>query len=148
VSSGPYLSVRFHSDYGITDRGFHITFAEVPGVPGCGGVLTTPTGVFSSPQHPEPYAHGLECDWLIRLPSPDDRIALTFLTFQLEGGVDCSYDSVEIHDGNLPNSPLVGRYCGRTLPPTYLSRGNTLLVSFKSDESVAFGGFAVKYETG
>jgi cubilin len=151
VSSGPYLSIRFHSDDSQSDIGFHITFVEVPGVPGCGGVLTSPSGVFSSPQHPEPYAHGLECDWLIRLPSQNDRVSLTFLSFELEGGGggNCNYDSVEIRDGNLPTSGLVGRYCGgRTLPPQYTSRGNTLLVTFKSDESVAFGGFSAKYEAG
>ncbi|OXA47104.1 Cubilin [Folsomia candida] len=146
VSSGAFLSIRFHSDGSSTDAGFHITFAEVPGIPGCGGVLTQPNGVFSSPEHPEPYAHGLECDWLIRLPSPGDRITLHFNTFQLEGSSNCRYDYVEVHDGPTPNSAMVGRFCGSSIPPDFQSSGSTLFVKFKSDESVAYGGFSAKYE--
>jgi cubilin len=96
VSSGPYLSLRFHSDGSSTDMGFHVTFAEVPGIPGCGGVFTESQGVISSPQHPEPYAHGMDCEYLIRLPASDERIVLTFLQFELESGPNCRYDHVEV----------------------------------------------------
>ncbi len=97
ISSGPYLTVRFHSDDSSSDQGFLITYTEVPGVPGCGGLLTAASAIFSSPQHPQPYAHGLECDWLIRLPSSDDKISLSFISFHLEGGYrGCIFDYVEV----------------------------------------------------
>lgn len=32
ISSGPYLTIRFHTDDSSSDTGFHITFAEVPGI--------------------------------------------------------------------------------------------------------------------
>lgn len=31
ISSGPHLSIRFHSDNSGNDVGFHITFTEIPG---------------------------------------------------------------------------------------------------------------------
>lgn len=97
TSSGPYASVRFHSDDSSADQGFLITYTEVPGVPGCGGLLTAATAIFSSPHHPQPYIHGLECDWLIRLTSPDDKISISFITFELEDSPQgCVYDYVEV----------------------------------------------------
>ncbi|ODM98815.1 Cubilin [Orchesella cincta] len=148
ISSGPYLTIRFHSDDSSSDRGFLITYNEIPGIPGCGGLLTSATGVFSSPHHPQPYAHGLECDWLIRLPSRDDRISLKFLTFELEQSFyrGCFFDYVQVHDGPSQDSPLVGRFCGRNIPPDFKSRSNQLFIKFRSDESIALGGFSAKYE--
>ncbi|CAL8142101.1 unnamed protein product [Orchesella dallaii] len=148
TSSGPYLTIRFHTDDSSSDQGFLMTYNEIPGIPGCGGLLTSAVGVFSSPHHPQPYAHDLECDWLIRLPSRDDRINLKFLTFELERGFirRCHFDFVEVHDGPSQDSPLVGRFCGRNVPPDFTSRTNQLFIKFKSDESVALGGFSAKYE--
>ncbi|OWK58649.1 CUB and sushi domain-containing protein 1 [Lonchura striata] len=43
----------------------------------CGGTLTGPAGVILSPQYPEPYPPGKECDWKLTV-SPDYVIALVF----------------------------------------------------------------------
>jgi hypothetical protein len=59
-----------------------------------------------------------------------------------------SYDFVSVRDGRTTDSPLVGRYCGHTLPPNYLSQGNELLIRFKSDHSVSHEGFSISYRTG
>ena len=58
------------------------------GIPGCGGLLTSNTGQFSSPQHPETYANNLDCEWLIRVPQ-GDRIELDFLSFDVERPRTC-----------------------------------------------------------
>jgi hypothetical protein len=42
----------------------------------------------------------------------------------------------------------VFRYCGDTIPPRYMSRGNQLYLRFKSDSSVSHSGFRASYETG
>lgn len=116
-------------------------------MPGCGGVFSESKGVFSSPQHPEPYPHGLDCEYLIRIPGPDERITVTFTEFELESGRNCRFDFVEIRDGSRPDSPLIGRFCERNRPPVIRSASNVLLVRFRSDSSVTFGGFRAKYES-
>lgn len=43
----------------------------------CGGNLTGPSGLILSPDYPEPYPHGRECDWTVTV-TPDYVIALSF----------------------------------------------------------------------
>lgn len=43
----------------------------------CGGNLTGPAGVILSPNYPQPYPPGKECDWRIKV-TPDFVIALIF----------------------------------------------------------------------
>ena len=58
------------------------------GVPGCGGLLTSPGTEFRSPLHPETYQHDLDCEWLIRVPQ-GDKVKLTFLSFNVENHAHC-----------------------------------------------------------
>ena len=43
----------------------------------CGGNVSGPSGVILSPNYPQPYPPGKECDWRIRV-NPDFVIALIF----------------------------------------------------------------------
>ena len=43
----------------------------------CGGNVTGPAGVILSPNYPQPYPPGKECDWRIRV-NPDFVVALIF----------------------------------------------------------------------
>lgn len=43
----------------------------------CGGNLTGPSGLILSPDYPEPYPHGRECDWTVTV-TQDYVIALSF----------------------------------------------------------------------
>ena len=56
-------------------------------------MLTGDRGAFSSPDHPNQYEHGLDCDWLIRVP-PNERVKLTFTNMDLERHVNCAFDYV------------------------------------------------------
>ena len=89
TSSSYIASLLFHTDDSESDSGFLLTWAEAPGVPGCGGMLTEPTGgEFSSPSHPETYSDHLNCEWLIRMPV-NDRVKITFLSFEVEDHSHC-----------------------------------------------------------
>jgi len=70
-------------------------FYTTIGIPGCGGILTSPVGAFSSPNHPEEYSHLLDCEWVIRFPV-NDKISLEFTTFEIEHGNACRFDYVEV----------------------------------------------------
>ena len=100
TTSGPFALIYFHSDQLSTDNGFHITYAAVQGIPGCGGLLTSPTGALSSPNHPDTYDNNLNCEWVIRA-TPDERIRLTFTALALESTRNCIFDFVEVISINL-----------------------------------------------
>lgn len=65
------------------------------GFPGCGGVLTAPSGDILSPNHPDRYREDMDCEWHIQLPV-GERIRLTFLTFSLEDSPGCYFDFVAV----------------------------------------------------
>lgn len=50
----------------------------------CGGNLTGPAGVILSPNYPQPYPPGKECDWTITV-NPDFVIALIFKRYRPPG---------------------------------------------------------------
>ena len=58
------------------------------------------------------------------------------------------YDYVEVHEGNDEDAPLVGRFCGTTLPAEHVSSGNEVFVRFKTDHSVSGTGFRIRYDLG
>ena len=62
TSSGRLASVVFHSDNSASDQGFLITWSQVPGIPGCGGLFTEPSAELGSPRHPDTYHNNLNCE--------------------------------------------------------------------------------------
>ncbi|EPY81832.1 CUB and Sushi multiple domains 2-like protein [Camelus ferus] len=108
--------------------------------PPCGGDLTGPSGVILSPNYPEPYPPGKECDWKVTV-SPDYVIALVFNIFNLEPG----YDFLHIYDGRDSLSPLIGSFYGSQLPGRIESSSNSLFLAFRSDASVSNAGFVIDY---
>lgn len=73
---------------------------------------------------------------------------LLLILFQVEKHDSCVYDYVEILDGHYPDSPVIGKFCGYSLPPDIHSTGNKLLVKFVSDGSVQKPGFSAAYMKG
>ncbi|XP_023687916.2 CUB and sushi domain-containing protein 2 isoform X1 [Paramormyrops kingsleyae] len=106
----------------------------------CGGNLTGPGGMILSPEYPEPYPHGRECDWTVTVTS-DYVIALTFTQFSLEP----SYDFLHIYDGPDSLSPLLGSFYGTDVPDRIESSSNTLFLAFRSDASLSSNGFVLQY---
>ncbi len=54
----------------------------------------------------------------------------------------------QIREGERPDGPLVGRYCGHTMPPDYMSLGSAIFVKFHADHSISYTGFRAQYSTG
>uniref|UniRef100_A0AAY4DRL0 CUB and Sushi multiple domains 2 n=1 Tax=Denticeps clupeoides TaxID=299321 RepID=A0AAY4DRL0_9TELE len=106
----------------------------------CGGNLTGPSGLILSPEYPEPYPHGRECDWLVSV-TPDYIISLNFNQFSLEP----SYDFLHIYDGPDSLSPLLGSFYGSDVPERIESSNNTLFLAFRSDASLSSNGFVLQY---
>ncbi|CAJ1083788.1 CUB and sushi domain-containing protein 2 [Xyrichtys novacula] len=106
----------------------------------CGGNLTGPSGLILSPDYPEPYPHGRECDWRVTV-TQDYVIALSFNQFSLEP----SYDFLHIYDGPDSLSPLLGSFYGTDVPDRIESSSNTLFLAFRSDASLSSNGFVLQY---
>lgn len=70
-----------------------------------------------------------------------------FSSFEIEAHPSCGYDYVDVRDGNTLQSSLLGRFCGNVVPGRLRSTGNSMLVNFVTDASVAFGGFIASYWT-
>ncbi|XP_071985256.1 CUB domain-containing protein 2 isoform X2 [Engystomops pustulosus] len=142
TSSWHVLSVIFHSDKHVGSSGFSATYRKDI----CGGVLTSLSGVITSPDYPDNYPNNAECHWLIRA-APHSTIRLLFTDFQLESQ-ECNFDYVAVSDGSGQEEEQVRHYCGTTKPPDTTSSSNQLLVVFKSDFNIGGRGFKAYFSSG
>lgn len=62
---------------------------------GCGGNLTSPTGLFTSPNYPMPYYHSSECYWQLKA-SHGSPFQLEFQDFHVEPHPNCSLDYLAV----------------------------------------------------
>uniref|UniRef100_A0A8C5NP00 CUB domain-containing protein n=1 Tax=Junco hyemalis TaxID=40217 RepID=A0A8C5NP00_JUNHY len=108
----------------------------------CGGLLSSSSGTLQSPFYPRNYPNNADCVWEIQVES-NFRVTLTFTDIQMEGG-RCLSDYVEIYDGPLHSSPLLGKICSGYYP-TYTSSSNLLSVRFHSNSRYTYRGFQANY---
>ncbi|GAB1292788.1 Deleted in malignant brain tumors 1 protein [Apodemus speciosus] len=66
----------------------------------CGGVISSLSGSFTSPQYPENYPTDIQCVWEIHVEK-NFRIELMIPNLNLEDILGCPYDSIEIFDDIL-----------------------------------------------
>jgi len=69
------------------------------------------------------------------------RIQLTFTDFDLEDHAQCSWDYVEVKDGNVPTDTPLGKFCGKARTNVVESTGNYLYVKMKTDNVNGGAGF-------
>ena len=106
-------------------------------------LLTGLTGVISSPNYPQNYGNNADCSWKITAPSGYEFVVLRFDSYKTES---CSFDYVEVRNGDSPTSPLVKKVCGtRNSPLRVISNGPSMFVRFRSDGSVNYKGFRAVY---
>ena len=105
----------------------------------CDRNLSGASGTFTSPGYPSNYPDSTECQTTITVDK-GKIITLTFSTFDLEEASSCFFDFVEIIEGDRKK-----KYCGKTIPPTYRSKGNSIVVKFKSDSYFNRKGFSATF---
>nr|XP_044991063.1 cubilin [Jaculus jaculus] len=142
ISHSNKLWIRFKSDLLISSSGFLATWDG--STTGCGGNLTTSTGVFMSPNYPMPYYHSSECYWLLKA-SHGSPFKLEFEDFHLEYHPSCSLDYLAVYDGPSTNSHLLAQLCGDVTPAPIHSSGDSMLIKLRTDEGQQGRGFTVKY---
>ncbi|KAM7237074.1 hypothetical protein CapIbe_011318 [Capra ibex] len=137
-----YLHVIFVKSSSTENHGFVAEFSSE--ALACGKVLTESTGSIRSPGHPNIYPHGISCTWHI-IVQPGHLIHLRFREFHLEFHYNCTKDYLEVYDTGSQTS--LGRYCGKSIPPSLTSNDNSLMLTFVADSDLAYEGFLINYET-
>lgn len=146
-SSTNHLYLVFRTDASVSGEGWRASYSETLGpAQGCGGYLSMPMGMLGSP---DPNLDGryeprMDCTWIMEMPI-NRAVNLSFSSFDLESSSTCRYDSVKIYDGDSIHWPLVGTFCGSSVPSFFVSSGNFLTVVFKTDSSVQRAGFNATY---
>ncbi|XP_075053964.1 embryonic protein UVS.2-like [Mixophyes fleayi] len=136
VASTNQMLVEFVSDSRITGVGFKATYSSVP----CGGNFFASKKTFTSPGYPNAYPPNMDCTFNITAPV-GQRIALTVSDFHVENGNSCIYDYMEVKFG----SAFFGPFCGNRDISPITSTGNSLVMTFHSDESNQLKGFTASY---
>lgn len=67
---------------------------------------------------------------------------------QLQLHYECRNDFLEIRDGPIESSPLIGKYCGEDISKYINSTGQHLFVKFVSDRYYQERGFSAKFFKG
>ncbi|KAM3822638.1 neuropilin-1 isoform 2-T2 [Vipera latastei] len=150
ISTGPYLLIKFVSDYETHGAGFSIRYEIFKRGPECSRNFTSMSGMIKSPGFPEKYPNSLECTYIIFAPKMSE-IILEFESFELEpdtnppGGAFCRYDRLEVWEGFPEVGPHIGRYCGQNTPGRVLSSTGILSMVFYTDSAIAKEGFSANY---
>ncbi|KAJ8923869.1 hypothetical protein NQ315_010451 [Exocentrus adspersus] len=142
LSSSNIMTIVFVTDITKNMDGFLATYLLVPESNVCGGHYYTSSGIIKSPGYSDNYPSNRDCSWVITVP-PGQQVMLNITDFELEPQATCRYDWLEIRNGGTSTSPLIGKYCGTTIPKQIASHTNQLFISFKSDLSRSYRGFKI-----
>uniref|UniRef100_A0A3P8X1I7 Zgc:154142 n=1 Tax=Cynoglossus semilaevis TaxID=244447 RepID=A0A3P8X1I7_CYNSE len=107
-------------------------------VSGCGGPrdLVGVGGNVFSMNYPNSYSNKARCQWNLRVP--DGKVVhLQFHNFSLEESQLCLNDKVSLTD----RLGTLGTFCSHVPPKALVSDGNTLHISFSSNDKVVDTGF-------
>ncbi|MBN3281561.1 TLL1 protein, partial [Polyodon spathula] len=138
-STDSRLWIEFRSSSNILGKGFLAVYEAI-----CGGEIKKDVGQIQSPNYPDDYRPSKECIWKITV-SEGFHVGLAFQAFEIERHDSCTYDYLEIRDGEDDDSPLIGHYCGYVKPEDVKSTSNKLWMKFVSDGSINKAGFAANF---
>jgi hypothetical protein len=60
--------------------------------------------------------------------------------------LDFSFDFLSLYDGDSKSAPLIGKYCGNTVPSNHITLGNDVFIYFQSDGENTRQGFKLHYQ--
>ncbi|XP_042213083.1 membrane frizzled-related protein-like [Homarus americanus] len=88
------------------------------------------------------YSNNADCSWQISL-EPGTKILLRWSYVEMEG---CT-DFVQVADVTRSNALVYGqKVCGSVVPRDHIVNSHSLKITFHSDHSVVYRGFAMTYE--
>ena len=107
--------------------------------------MTAPSGTIKSEGFPNPYTGPQNCQWNIAV-TVGKKIKIVFdKKFQLPPKQESCSQFVKLGNFGGPTSLF---YCGKNLPPDFISKGNKVKVSFKVEANTGnYTGFSLNYTT-
>ncbi|XP_048584559.1 uncharacterized protein LOC116603455 isoform X2 [Nematostella vectensis] len=112
-------------------------------------VVTDWTGNLKSPEFPNYYPNNISCSWVLTV-SPGNRIEVTTFVLLLDSysteDPSCPGDYLEVRQGASRVSPLIGRYCGGSVPPPFVSSSENLFMQFVTDASGSSAGLFLQHK--
>ena len=75
------------------------------------------------------------------------RVRIHFLDFMLEMHEECLHDALRIYDGTSTFAIRLRALCGSTMPYDVVSSGNTLHVTFLTNNRNTYSDFSLQYTT-
>merc|ERR1712106_521361 len=109
----------------------------------CGGTFRDLYGVIQSPDYPLYYPNNKKCTYDIEVPA-DHTIKITCDSFIMQGGENCTHDSMMIDytgDKTFANGQ---KFCG-TDSPVMVTNGTRMTIKFESDDLFRYQGFSCRY---
>ncbi|KAF4527383.1 hypothetical protein B566_EDAN015953, partial [Ephemera danica] len=140
---GNLMTIKLKSVSRMSSFSASYTFVPISQI--CGGTYYVSSGVLRSPLYPSQYPHNLHCVWVIEVPV-GQKILLNITDFELEADNNCQFDYLEIRNGGSALSPLIGQFCGNSIPRTITSFSQSLYLLFHTDLSVNRKGFSINWD--
>ncbi|XP_035743302.1 cubilin-like [Vespa mandarinia] len=134
--------INFFTDDYVTNNGFRLEWL----VDGCGGHLTRPSDMFTSPDYPTPYPRSVRCEWLIEVDYMHS-IEITLHDVDIENQQICHYNSVTIYGGEDESAPKLVTLCHSNKPLIYTSSGNKMFITFDGNPFYSSRGFKASYKS-
>lgn len=137
TSVGDMVIVRFVTDVNGRGSGWRLEW----NVEGCGGRLSKPEGVLSTPNYPSPYPHGTTCEWQITTEY-GKTIELTVNDLDIEHSTECRFDGLKV----LAQDEVIAKLCHFDSNQRIITgHGHEMFVTFYSDSSLSYKGFNASY---
>ncbi|CAK1552576.1 unnamed protein product [Leptosia nina] len=157
--------IKFRSDIFVGGKGFLLNYETI-----CNTNITSGSyGVIESPGYPSNYPLNLDCLWTV-VVGKGNRINVTFTNFDIftsqsyspwlryhimtrrpsfvsnpyyRSTTQCTFDYLQFKEVNEEN--FSNKYCGRSLPPSLTTHGNTLQIKFVTAFYNAGKGFRLEW---
>ena len=104
-----------------------------PPPPQCGGLLSTSSGTFQTPNWPETYPVNIDCEWRIQLPAANMIVEIRCEEdpFGIAGSLPaCNADYLKFYDGHSKQDTEFGPFCHYTKPSTTTMTSNKAMAVF------------------
>lgn len=109
---------------------------------GCGGTITSETGIIQSPGYPVMNHLNRDCEWIIQVPK-GRRVTLEMLDFDLDSTIGLSEQGLAFYNKLFVSN--IGYLRGGNTPSIIESSDNELMVFFWSSNPSLHRGFRAKF---